>query len=95
MQGLIQHGAKHIVVPGNLPTGCIPIALTLYASPNKSDYDQHGCLKKLNGLAHYHNALLLNQVELLRNKQESAYRSIAEAWLRGPYADPPILSVTH
>jgi hypothetical protein len=27
-----------VVVPGKLPTGCIPIVLTLYASPNKTDY---------------------------------------------------------
>ena len=48
MQRLIKLGAKHIVVPGNLPTGCIPIILTLYASPNKADYDRYGCLTKYN-----------------------------------------------
>ena len=37
------------MVPGILPTGCIPIMLTLYASPkspNKADYDRDGCLTK-------------------------------------------------
>lgn len=68
MQRLIKLGAKRIVVPGNLPTGCIPIMLTLYASPNKRDYDTNGCLVKLNGLARYHNALLWREVRALRTK---------------------------
>jgi hypothetical protein len=42
--------------------------LTLYASPNKADYDRYGCLGKLNGLARYHNALLRREVRALRNK---------------------------
>jgi 3-deoxy-D-manno-octulosonic-acid transferase len=29
MQRLIRLGAKRIVVPGNVPMGCIPIVLTL------------------------------------------------------------------
>ena len=68
MQRLIKLGAKHIVVPGNLPTGCIPIILTLYASPNKADYDRSGCLHKFNGLARYHNNLLRCEVRALRAK---------------------------
>ncbi|XP_022682951.1 GDSL esterase/lipase At5g45910 isoform X2 [Setaria italica] len=163
---LIKHGARRIVVPGNLPTGCIPIMLTLYASPNKADYDRYGCLDKLNGLARYHNAFLRREVMALRIKYpgtkiayadyfwpvvgflqnpansgfdgstalvaccgaggrynynvtaacgfpgatacadpsravnwdgihltEAAYRDIAGGWLRGPFAQPPILSL--
>nr|CAB3475769.1 unnamed protein product [Digitaria exilis] len=68
VERLIKLGAKRIVVPGNLPTGCIPIMLTLYASPSKKDYDRNGCLVKLNGLARYHNALLWREVRALRTK---------------------------
>ncbi|CAL4978581.1 unnamed protein product [Urochloa decumbens] len=68
VERLIKLGAKRIVVPGNVPTGCISIMLTLYASPNKADYDTHGCLVKLNGLARYHNALLRREVRALRIK---------------------------
>ncbi|CAO2209447.1 unnamed protein product [Urochloa humidicola] len=165
VERLIKLGAKRIVVPGNLPTGCIPIMLTLYASPNKADYDRYGCLGKFNGLARYHNALLRREVRALRTRYpatkiayadyfkpvitflknpanygfdgstalvaccgagggrynynttaacglpgatacadpsravnwdgihltEAAYRDIAGAWLRGPFAQPPIL----
>ncbi|CAO2175082.1 unnamed protein product [Urochloa humidicola] len=68
VERLIKLGAKRIVVPGNLPMGCIPIILTLYASPNKADYDRYGCLDKFNGLARYHNALLRREVRALRTK---------------------------
>ncbi|XP_062208291.1 GDSL esterase/lipase At1g28600-like [Phragmites australis] len=168
VERLIQHGAKRIVVPGNLPTGCTPIILTLYASTNASDYDHYGCLKKFNGLALDHNTLLQRRVHELRSKYphakigfaeyyrpvlaflkkpayfgfngssalsaccgaggkynynataacgfpgvpacadpskavnwdgihltESAYRDIAGTWLRGPFAEPPILSLAH
>ncbi|KAJ1282024.1 hypothetical protein BS78_03G018400 [Paspalum vaginatum] len=168
VERLIMLGAKRIVVPGNLPTGCTPIILTLYASPDKSDYDRYGCLDKFNGLARYHNGLLRREVQALRTKYpgtkiasadyyqpvvdflrqpskfgfngatalaaccggggrynynataacglpgatacadpskavnwdgihltESAYADIAGAWLRGPHAQPPILSLAH
>jgi phospholipase/lecithinase/hemolysin len=68
VERLIKLGAKRIVVPGNLPTGCIPIILTLYASPDKADYDRYGCLDKFNGLARYHNILLRREVRALRAK---------------------------
>jgi len=51
-----------------VPTGCVPIVLTLYASPNKSDYDKYGCLDKFNDLARYHNELLRQEVQALQDK---------------------------
>ncbi|KAL6626964.1 hypothetical protein ACP70R_030690 [Stipagrostis hirtigluma subsp. patula] len=75
---LIRHGARHIVVPGNIPTGCTPIVLTLYASTDKSHYDQYGCLKRINGLVRYHNALLRSQVQALRSKHPYARISFAD-----------------
>ncbi|GJN38117.1 hypothetical protein PR202_gb27129 [Eleusine coracana subsp. coracana] len=68
VERLTWHGAKRIVVPGNLPNGCIPIMLTLYASPHRSDYDHYGCLKNLNSLARYHNDLLRRQIRALQRK---------------------------
>ncbi|KAJ1685247.1 hypothetical protein LUZ63_016637 [Rhynchospora breviuscula] len=38
-ESLLKQGALHIVIPGNFPTGCIPILLTIFASNNKLDYD--------------------------------------------------------
>nr|TKW14165.1 hypothetical protein SEVIR_5G149700v2 [Setaria viridis] len=68
VERLIKHGARRIVVPGILPTGCIPVMLTLYASPERSDYDLYGCLNKYNGLSRYHDELLRSQIEALRKK---------------------------
>ncbi|WVZ72788.1 hypothetical protein U9M48_021195 [Paspalum notatum var. saurae] len=78
VERLIKLGAKRIVVPGNLPTGCIPIMLTLYASPNKSDYDKYGCLDKFNGLARYHNELLRREIRGLRNRYPGTKISSAD-----------------
>lgn len=71
-QAVIKEGARTVVVPGQLPTGCIPIMLTLYASPNKRDYDSTGCLRKYNALARYHNAVLFESVYRLRQKYPAA-----------------------
>jgi GDSL-like Lipase/Acylhydrolase len=73
MQKLIDHGARHVLVPGNLPSGCIPIMLTFYPSSNKEDYDPHtGCLKNMNSLALYHNAVLRIAIEKLNKKYPEA-----------------------
>jgi hypothetical protein len=91
MQRLIQLGARRIVVPGILPTGCIPIVLTLYASSNKADYDSYGCLTKYNGLSHYHDELLWREVKALRNRYPHAKISFADyyrpvlTFVRRPY----------
>ncbi|KAJ3694261.1 hypothetical protein LUZ60_009741 [Juncus effusus] len=163
---LVKQGAVHLVLPGNIPTGCIPITLTLYPSANKADYDPLGCLTKFNSIGFYHNSLLKKAVLKLQCKYpntrisyadyytpviqflhrpkkfgitngdplrvccggggpynynltavcglpgvmactdpskylnwdgihlvESAYKYIATGWLKGPYADPPILSI--
>ncbi|KAG0535937.1 hypothetical protein BDA96_03G020700 [Sorghum bicolor] len=66
VERLIQHGARRIVVPGNVPMGCLPVILTLYASPNPSDYDHYGCLHEFNRLARYHNEQLRTQAQKLR-----------------------------
>ncbi|KAF0920973.1 hypothetical protein E2562_037859 [Oryza meyeriana var. granulata] len=73
MQAVIEEGARYVVVPGQLAMGCLPIILTLYASPNATDYDAGtGCLRRFNGLAHYHNAALFAEVSLLRSRYPSA-----------------------
>jgi GDSL-like Lipase/Acylhydrolase len=73
MQKLINDGARHVLVPGNLPSGCIPIMLTFYPSSNKDDYDPHtGCLKNMNSLALYHNAVLRISIEKLNKKYPEA-----------------------
>ncbi|XP_072965421.1 GDSL esterase/lipase At5g45910-like isoform X2 [Typha angustifolia] len=168
IERLIQEGAVHLVVPGTVPSGCLPSVLTVFQSSNEGDYDPRtGCLKAFNALASYHNSMLRNAVQKLRCKYphatiinadyyapyikfateprrfgfsngalraccggggpynynmsafcalpgssacqdpstyvnwdgihltEASHSYIANSWLKGPYASPPILSRTH
>ncbi|KAG2599465.1 hypothetical protein PVAP13_5KG442400 [Panicum virgatum] len=64
---LIGLGAKTLVVPGNLPIGCIPNYLFVFRSDNKGDYEaETGCIGWLNEFARYHNELLIEELERLR-----------------------------
>ncbi|PWZ32003.1 GDSL esterase/lipase [Zea mays] len=64
---LIQLGAKTLVVPGNLPIGCVPKYLMIFKSNKKEDYDpQTGCLRWMNEFSQYHNKLLVEQLKKLR-----------------------------
>ncbi|XP_078182312.1 GDSL esterase/lipase At1g28580-like [Carex rostrata] len=168
VERLIWEGALTIVVPENVPYGCLPMILSTHQSKNETDYDTHtGCLRKYNELSLYQNKLLHKAVNQIRLKYphvrlinaeyyrpitdmlkspknfgfintplrvccggggqynynvskgcgmpgvsacqdpstyvnwdgahltEAAARFIAQGWLRGPYADPPILAAIH
>ncbi|GAV57343.1 LOW QUALITY PROTEIN: Lipase_GDSL domain-containing protein, partial [Cephalotus follicularis] len=70
---LIEEGAVELLVPGNLPIGCLCVYLTLFKSPNKSDYDQrNGCLKAHNGFSKYLDNQLKKGLETLRQKYPRA-----------------------
>ncbi|KAL5203085.1 hypothetical protein ABZP36_014037 [Zizania latifolia] len=70
IERLLDEGARHVVVPGNLPAGCIPITLTMYPSDDRSDYDPRtGCLKKYNSVALYHNAMLRIALDQLQRRR--------------------------
>jgi len=64
---LIGVGAKTLVVPGNLPIGCVPRYLSIFRSDNKEDYEpESGCLRWMNEFSEYHNKLLVEELEKLR-----------------------------
>uniref|UniRef100_A0A0D9V3K1 SGNH hydrolase-type esterase domain-containing protein n=1 Tax=Leersia perrieri TaxID=77586 RepID=A0A0D9V3K1_9ORYZ len=64
---LIELGAKTLVVPGNLPIGCLPDYLMIFKSDRKKDYElETGCLRWMNEFSQYHNKLLINELERLR-----------------------------
>ncbi|XP_039070461.1 GDSL esterase/lipase At5g45910-like [Hibiscus syriacus] len=65
---LIEEGAAELMVPGNFPIGCSAVYLTLFESPNKEDYDRHGCLKAFNAFAKYHNSQIKKALDMLRQK---------------------------
>nr|CAB3471664.1 unnamed protein product [Digitaria exilis] len=65
---IVKHGAKSLVVPGVIPSGCSPPILTLFAdraSPADSD-SRTGCLKQINQLGKRHNSLLKAALHDLR-----------------------------
>jgi hypothetical protein len=67
LQELIGLGAKTLVVPGNLPIGCVPKYLLIFKSDDKEDYEpETGCLRWMNEFSEYHNKLLLEELEKLR-----------------------------
>ncbi|CAO2191029.1 unnamed protein product [Urochloa humidicola] len=65
---LISLGAKKLVVPGNFPSGCVPLYLSIFPSQKEDYYDeQTGCIKWLNEFAEHHNRMLQEELEKLRN----------------------------
>ncbi|KAJ3701174.1 hypothetical protein LUZ61_004879 [Rhynchospora tenuis] len=77
-ESLLKQGALHIVIPGIIPSGCVPMRLTVKASKNKSYYDNLGCLKEYNTIAFDHNMMLKETVVQL----QSTY-----PWVKFIYAD--------
>ncbi|XP_015693360.1 GDSL esterase/lipase At5g45910-like [Oryza brachyantha] len=74
VERLVEDGARYVVVVGTPPAGCMPMELTKYApaaaAANASTaYDRRtGCLRRLNGLAEYHNWMLQEAVGRMRGK---------------------------
>ncbi|KAL5729938.1 acetylajmaline esterase [Ranunculus cassubicifolius] len=67
IKDLIEEGAVTLVVPGNLPIGCSAAYLTQFKTDNKDAYDPlTGCLNWLNEFSQYHNQLLQNELNRLR-----------------------------
>uniref|UniRef100_A0ACD5VJ71 Uncharacterized protein n=1 Tax=Avena sativa TaxID=4498 RepID=A0ACD5VJ71_AVESA len=65
---LIMLGAKTLVVPGNLPIGCVPSYLMIFNSDKEEDYEpETGCIRWMNEFSQYHNKLLVDELEKLRN----------------------------
>ncbi|KAH7858330.1 hypothetical protein Vadar_022566 [Vaccinium darrowii] len=83
---LIELGAMTLMVPGNLPIGCIPYLLTDYMSSIKEDYDREtGCLIWLNEFAVYHNEMLrieLNRIQELHPHTTIIYADYYNAAMR-------------
>jgi hypothetical protein len=56
-----------LLVPGNLPIGCVPNYLMIFKSDKKEDYEpETGCLRWMNEFSEYHNRLLVDELEKLR-----------------------------
>ncbi|XP_072998410.1 GDSL esterase/lipase At5g45910-like [Typha latifolia] len=76
---LIEQGATELLVAGIHPFGCSPYFLTMEIGAKKEDYDPRtGCLKNLNNLAKYQNALLRKALLLLQNKYKETRIAYAD-----------------
>ncbi|RCV20584.1 hypothetical protein SEVIR_4G066400v4 [Setaria viridis] len=90
VEQLIQLGAVDIIVPGALPVGCFAVYLTFLPSSNPADYDEYGCLKPLNELSVYQNALLQRRLAGIRERHPAAriiyadYYGHVERMIRSP-----------
>ncbi|ERM95689.1 GDSL esterase/lipase At5g45910 isoform X2 [Amborella trichopoda] len=66
---LIRLGAKTLVVPGNFPTGCSTLYLTVFQTNNKDEYEPStGCLIRFNEFASYYNSKLQDGIQALRKR---------------------------
>lgn len=68
MQRVIGYGATRLVVPGNFPIGCFPVYLTKFQTNDTTAYDDLHCLKYLNNISIYHNDLLQQAIEELKEE---------------------------
>ncbi|KAF8009927.1 hypothetical protein BT93_J0796 [Corymbia citriodora subsp. variegata] len=70
---LIEEGAVELVVPGNLPIGCLTSFITTAPPFIKDDANTTtGCLNRYNEFARYHNDYLQRELQLLRQKYSHA-----------------------
>ncbi|GMJ11825.1 hypothetical protein like AT5G03980 [Hibiscus trionum] len=65
---VIAYGATRLVVPGNFPIGCFPVYLTLFQTDDTTAYDELHCLIELNKFSIYHNNLLREAIDELKEE---------------------------
>ncbi|CAK9321093.1 unnamed protein product [Citrullus colocynthis] len=64
---LIELGVETLMVPANIPIGCLPVYVQLYKTTDKDQYDpRNGCLKWLNQFCEYHNEQLQEELKRIR-----------------------------
>ncbi|KAM0827647.1 hypothetical protein ACQ4PT_068062 [Festuca glaucescens] len=68
VEQLIAEGAKDLIVPGVMPSGCFPVYLTMYVDPKEGYGTRSGCLKHFNTFSWVHNAMLKRALQKLRAK---------------------------
>lgn len=74
-QGLLQRGAKYVIVQGLPLTGCLPLAMTLARA---DDRDAVGCAASVNRQSYVHNRRLLAGLRELRRRHPGAVVAYAD-----------------
>ncbi|XP_020171401.1 GDSL esterase/lipase At5g45910 [Aegilops tauschii subsp. strangulata] len=86
IERLIKHGATSFVVPGTIPSGCMPQFTSYLAKDDPAEYNSTtGCREDYNNLGMHHNMLLQEALEKLRGRHPDAM--IVYADLFGPIMD--------
>ncbi|KAF8762325.1 hypothetical protein HU200_009502 [Digitaria exilis] len=75
VQGLLERGAKYLIVQGLPLTGCLPLAMTL-ARPE--DRDNVSCVASVNRQSYAHNRRLLAGLHQLRQRHPGAVIAYAD-----------------
>ncbi|CAN6302811.1 unnamed protein product [Urochloa humidicola] len=75
VQGLLERGAKYVVVQGLPLTGCLPLAMTLARA---DDRDNVSCVASVNRQSYAHNRRLLAGLRELRRRHPDAVVAYAD-----------------
>ncbi|CAN6321981.1 unnamed protein product [Urochloa humidicola] len=75
VQGLLERGAKYVVVQGLPLTGCLPLAMTLARA---DDRDNVSCVASVNRQSYAHNRRLLAGLRELRRRHPAAVVAYAD-----------------
>uniref|UniRef100_A0ACD5ZQ25 Uncharacterized protein n=1 Tax=Avena sativa TaxID=4498 RepID=A0ACD5ZQ25_AVESA len=69
IERLIKHGATSFIVPGTIPSGCVPQILNFFRKDDPKEYNSTtGCLEGYNKLGMHHNLLLQKALKKLQSK---------------------------
>ncbi|BAF19699.1 GDSL esterase/lipase At5g45910 [Oryza sativa Japonica Group] len=68
VEQLIAEGARDLIVPGVMPSGCFPVYLTMYKEPKEGYGSRSSCLKRFNTFSWVHNSMLKRALAKLRAK---------------------------
>ncbi|XP_047952214.1 GDSL esterase/lipase At5g03980-like [Salvia hispanica] len=69
---VMSYGATKVVVPGNMPIGCLPVYKTQFLTNISAAYDENQCLKQMNDFAKYHNQQLQQAIHDLHQQSPNA-----------------------
>nr|ACR36611.1 unknown [Zea mays] len=75
VEGLLERGAKYVIVQGLPLTGCLPLAMTLARA---DDRDAVGCAASVNRQSYAHNRRLLAALRALRRRHPAAVLAYAD-----------------
>ncbi|KAJ8771277.1 hypothetical protein K2173_026454 [Erythroxylum novogranatense] len=77
LEEILNKGARHVVVQGLPPSGCLPLALVL---TSEDDRDNIGCAKSVNSQTQNHNMIYQTKLQDLRRQFPEAVITYLDYW---------------